>query len=227
MSLEHYTHYPCPECGESINICVRDTVNTRRHPEMKAAVRNLEAFKNSCPHCGFELYSIGNLLYHDFDSKILIQMCVTDEYYYRCLSSFEPKEGKEMNPFSRMFGIYTIRMVMGINEFLEKLLIFDDGRDDRVIELIKAKLLQDMDDNRKNVQSCCYAHNNEGLPAIQFNLSDDLICFHTISDELYDKTAAVVDKYYPNIRGRWLSVNAEWASDALGKLPPFEQWSKA
>lgn len=51
MSSKSKGKMTCPNCRTEFEFDKWDSINTRLNPEMKAKVRNEEAFKVVCPNC--------------------------------------------------------------------------------------------------------------------------------------------------------------------------------
>lgn len=127
----------CPFCGKETKWKLWDYIYTGDDPAMKAAVRDHSAFHFRCSHCGKETYLHYSFLYHEDGGRLLIYVCPDGSDYRDMQKKMTAKAGF-------LYPGYRRRIVLSYNDFLEKLLIADAGLDDRVIEIIKALLWQQL-----------------------------------------------------------------------------------
>ena len=134
MSKSHTETIKCPKCGKESEFLVWETIDTALDPQMKAQVRSGEAFRWKCPECGEETLVFYPVIYHQ----------VNDRYIIAFAPGNTDSAAKYMNELSvnnesgYKFDVgYTKRVVPDMNRFREKLLILDEGLDDRVIEIMK------------------------------------------------------------------------------------------
>ena len=140
MSMSQAREITCPKCGKKASFQVWQSINTTLDPDMKPAVRDGSAFLFTCPHCQEKRPVEYGLLYHQMEDRMLIQVAVTEEDKKQVLDMFtgDRMAGmlKGMEPESR----YLFRIVDSQNRLREKLVIFDCGYDDRLMEIYKVYL---------------------------------------------------------------------------------------
>lgn len=127
MSLISKASVICCECGSRQEIDVYKSINTSLDPELKAKVKDGSLFVWECPGCGKMNLAKYETLYHDPDKKVMIW-----------LSEKEP--GAEMIAIvnhTEAMGGYTLRRVTDVGGLMEKVMIFEEGLDDKVIEMCK------------------------------------------------------------------------------------------
>lgn len=127
----------CPKCGKEIEIDVWNSIDIPYDMEQKEKVLNNTFFKASCDICHASIPIGYKCLYNDMEQKYLIWVAPK-------LEEAEQKDIVEYNEKlktdSRLRlaqGGYTYRIVRNDNELREKVLIFDEGLDDRYIETMK------------------------------------------------------------------------------------------
>lgn len=126
MSTKTNTTIKCNCCSESFSAAVYTCVNTAENPELRDSVKDGSIFIAKCPKCGATCLYQGPFLYvNPSDQQIII------------LSSAAIDD-------SDMDKSYMARQVASPGELIEKVKIFDDGLDDRAIELCKYITQQDM-----------------------------------------------------------------------------------
>lgn len=112
-----------------------ESINTALDPEMKSAVKDQSAFLFTCPTCGTQNYIDYGFLYHQMEDQIMIHYANSDEdekEIYQFLYEDSDKMIQEL-----LKANYLIRIVRSQNELREKIFIFDEGLDDRIIEVYK------------------------------------------------------------------------------------------
>ena len=142
MSQSAMQEITCPKCGKKTYFLVWDSINTMKNPEMKEKVRNDEAFRFHCPECGASALLNYNFLYHQQEDKVLIYVSA---------------DGEDASDMARIldqrgnaFDGYRKRIVRSYNAFKEKLLILDAGFDDRIVEIIKSSVWDNVEAHYKD-----------------------------------------------------------------------------
>lgn len=156
MSQSAMQEITCPKCGKKHSFQVWDSINTLEFPEMKEKVRNDEAFRYRCPDCGATALLNYNFLYHQQEDKILIFVDADG-------SSYGDME-KILKQRGNAFDGYRKRIVLSYNDFKEKLLIFDAGLDDRIVEIIKSSIWDNVEERYKDkhIDEIYFATNEDG-----------------------------------------------------------------
>lgn len=153
MSKHYETTINCPKCGQSSAFRIWESINTVINPEMKEKVKDRSAFLFTCPHCGEQNYVNYGFLYHQMEDTIMIAYSTSDENEEEMYHLFT-YEQDDIFSFGNIFlkGKYLLRIVRSLNALREKIYIFDDGLDDRIVEIYKlllyGKILDDVPDTK-------------------------------------------------------------------------------
>ena len=212
MSRIEKTTFTCPKCRKESAFTIWHSVNTTLNPEMKERIIDGSAFVHVCPSCGYKTRTLWNMLYHDMANQIMIQLY--------------PKENNlrlgdnGIKMLEMMKGRYLVRMVESAEELQEKIHIFDESLDDRIVELSKLITFIKMGEEHPDIK----------VEKIIFhrNLKDKQDAFQVIAN---GKTAAVnmcpfssYDYFYnesikklPGIREDDLVIDQEWAMKWLSQ----------
>jgi len=203
MSASHDLQYQCPYCGEEFTITVYDTVTSAKDPDLKERVLSGDLFQHTCPHCHKEFMIQNQMLYSDADRKFVLWLSQND--VGANLTEFaEPliKQG------------YRLRRCATIQEFIEKIEIFEDGMDDVVVELAKYDSFIEFIDNKKgkaeDVTSVEYERTNDDLMKIVVRTGDKgmsfLIPVNMIQEELKteEDLYTINDADFPLINRDWI-----------------------
>ncbi len=203
MSASHDLQYQCPYCGEEFTITVYDTVTSAKDPDLKERVLSGDLFQHTCPHCHKEFMIQNQMLYSDADRKFVLWLSQND--VGANLTEFaEPliKQG------------YRLRRCATIQEFIEKIEIFEDGMDDVVVELAKYDSFIEFIDNKKgkaeDVTSVEYERTNDDIMKIVVRTGDKgmsfLIPVNMIQEELKteEDLYTINDADFPLINRDWI-----------------------
>ncbi len=118
----------CPFCGTAQEVNLYDSVNVSVDPELKDAVLEQTINTFNCFNCSKNVSVHKNLLYHDMDNKLLIYLLDWES---------EAEAESTVSFFSLLFAYQKMRSVRSLNHLKEKILIFENGLNDYIIEIIK------------------------------------------------------------------------------------------
>ncbi len=137
----------CPECGMEQSFEAWKSINATRDPDIKEKLvaRALTAFK--CRRCEHEAEVPYNILYHDPKKKFAIWLIHGDN---------PPTViEKERAKWEKRVKNHTLRVVTTLDRLIEKIAVFDDGQNDKVIELMKMRV--GAQDKKTLIQEFFYA----------------------------------------------------------------------
>ena len=121
----------CPGCGETITVNMNEFVDVVENPEYKAAIVEGDFFFNTCPGCGEGVMVEYPVMYMDPSRKLNIYMAPDhEEDLIDQLNSLDI-------PDSDVDEESVYRLTSCGVQLMEKILIAESGRDDRIIELYK------------------------------------------------------------------------------------------
>jgi ribosomal protein S27AE len=125
----------CPRCNNTQEVATWDSINVTLNPHLKVELFANKINTTTCGKCGY--YSmIGNdLLYHDMQMRVMIFEQYSSHDIMAQLDTL--KQHCAQNAFSD----YRFRIVKSRRGLIEKILIFQDGFDDRVVELMKLSVI--------------------------------------------------------------------------------------
>jgi hypothetical protein len=122
----------CPECDTAHRFTIYDSVNVALDSSLKDRVLSGELILFRCPDCGSQTVVLYPLLYHDMHKKFMI--CLIGKEFYGSGTFDAPGQGMHLLSFMEP---YRLRVVFTMHELIEKILIFDEGLDDRAVERVK------------------------------------------------------------------------------------------
>lgn len=215
MSRINTVTVTCPNCGKEHPYKMWESINTQLDPEMRAAVKDRSAFTFECPDCGYKTRVDYGFLYHQMEERMMIFYSQSDENTEEIYNMIKDERPDSM--FNTMKeDNYLIRIVRSQDELIEKINIFDEGLDDRIIEIIKMMYM------------IIYQHDNpEVQKLLMFYIKrDDKNCLETIADDQYKGYFTITREMYENTYKDYLEklpdlrkdgpfINRSWAMEKL------------
>ncbi len=120
----------CPTCGAEDEVTVWDSLNTQFNPEEKQKLLDGTLFAFKCKQCGAVINLNYDTLYHDMENKAMIYLVPNGNLETSIEALKTAKKDANLEE-------YIMRVVKDKESLQEKAMIFDNGLDDRVIEIIK------------------------------------------------------------------------------------------
>ena len=204
----------CPKCGKKHSLRKYKTINVTEKAKMKKDILQNRVFQFTCDHCNYMAPLTYNSLYVDREKKLMIYMAPT--------MTAEVKQ--ELQCFSREEGNMTRRLVDNINDLKEKIMIADNGLDDRMIEVIKIMYLNQI---KKEME-------DDTLMDILFDYSADQMCFLVFFQKKGIGKIPLTKEFYKGVEEKYRkaveavpmdsfeTVNMEWAGKIFfKKKDPF------
>jgi predicted nucleic-acid-binding Zn-ribbon protein len=114
----------CPQCGSTETSEIYTYVSAAEEPQCTQKILDTSLFRMKCRKCGRTEYNTGPLFYADENRKTFFAMG-------------EHPDAEAMLANHISLG-YTARKVPEIVDLCEKILIDQDGLDDRIVEIMKA-----------------------------------------------------------------------------------------
>ncbi|MEB3294692.1 MAG: CpXC domain-containing protein [Synechococcales bacterium] len=137
----------CPHCGSQVLQNVAHSINAKRSPHYKQAILAGQFQRYPCSNCGQDYLVDKALIYFDDQDKIWIGMFSATQEYNWQQYEHEPMQayqfacGATAPPIAQAIGQdMKIRTVFGLSALREKILCFQAGIDDTVLELLKFRL---------------------------------------------------------------------------------------
>ncbi len=209
MSQEQIVSVNCPKCNCEADFTTYKTINTVLTPSLKEKIRNNELFLFRCPRCGHVTNFDYDFLYTQDEDKLMIYYATTDASYFDALTMLV---GSEKDKDVKTLDDYTIRVVNSRFHLREKLVIFDNGLDDRTVELAKLVLATKFKDEHSDVKFDQILFDTRG---VEFGFSvfskGVLQGFFSMPMSLYNEVDADYRPMYTNKKQENLSIGLGWA----------------
>ena len=146
MSLNSKQNVRCPKFDQVTEVTVWNSITVSDSADLKQDLLRGKVNMFSCPSCGHTALMPSPMLYHDEKKRLMISFSPCDDPVLKAqLFDNIQKTSKESGELSKLEG-YNLRFITDYNELLEKILIFDNGMNDKTVEVIKLMILsQDID----------------------------------------------------------------------------------
>lgn len=131
MSKPQHVDVDCPSCSKSQPVTVWSSVNATLDPQLKSTLLAGDLNLFTCNTCHMVARIPWDVLYHDMDRKVMIWHVHNE---YPAEDHLPDQVGTMLEPITRN---YQLRIVTSFPQLVEKIFVFDDGLDDRVVELLK------------------------------------------------------------------------------------------
>jgi len=153
MSINEKQTIKCPKCGQMSELTIWESITVSDSHDLKEDLLkgNINVFR--CSSCGQTALFPSPILYQDEKQKLLISFAPENDIAEKTRLFEEVKASSKRSGELDKFLDYNLRFVTSYNELLEKILIFDNGFHDKVIEIIKLLILSQ--DSDKMIQRSC------------------------------------------------------------------------
>lgn len=141
MSINYKQSIKCPKCGHLQEMNVWSSITCDDSPDLKQDLLEAKINIFRCEDCGQAALVPAPLLYHDKDKKLLISFTPCNDNAQKLRLFEEVRKASRESEELKEYEDYNLRFVTVYDELLEKLLIFDNGLHDKVIEVLKVLIL--------------------------------------------------------------------------------------
>ena len=215
MSVSLTEKIACRFCQHEQDFTLWQSVNATVDPELKDKLMSGELMTFTCQSCQQVAEVVWPLLYHDMERNLMVHIRLDEQLPAGQAPAPEPVE-------EFMEGLI-LRTVASRNELVEKVLIFEDGLDDRIIEIFKIALRRQLEQDAQETEgelmfSAC-GESAEGEKEIAF------VLLKGEGESSFAVPLSVYDYFADNIRdrlpapeaeaGRWIRVDAGYAESLV------------
>ena len=215
MSVSSTEKIACRFCQHEQEFTLWQSVNATADPELKDKLMSGELMTFTCQSCRKVAEVVWPLLYHDMERELMVHIRLDEQ-----LPEGQAPEPVPVEDFMRGFAL---RTVASRNELVEKVLIFEDGLDDRIIEIFKIALRRQLEQDAQATEgelmfSAC-GESEDGQKEIAF------VLLNGEGEASFAVPLSVYEYFAENIRdrlpdpdaeaGRWLRVDAGYAESLI------------
>lgn len=142
MSLAHKSLQLCPHCQSMQEVNYYQSVNVTINPELKQKVLSGTLNINICTACSKEISIVSGFLYHDMTNRIMLELALDENAV---------DEGKDAIIRELVGKGYIYRKVHEYGRLTEKINVFDQKLNDKIIADIAARMTSALEDSLKKV----------------------------------------------------------------------------
>lgn len=192
----------CPACQKDGEFRRYETINITEKPSLREEIMSRRIFTYVCPHCGETIIVSYDCVYLDTENRYCVAL----------ISQNTPPDIEGISAKD-----YTVRIVSSINDFIEKIALFEDGIDDRVCELCKLFLEESYEEqNNAELLAAYYSGRDIENENLHFYLIGDDAgnCETTLSMQSYRNILEVFSASKFDIKTE-TRIDSSWALLAL------------
>lgn len=204
MSKSSDRAFKCMKCGHVYNIKTYDSISANVDYDLKEKTLSRDIFQYECPSCHSKYYLTYPCLYHDEEKKFMVWLC--DEKYLKNI---------DLSVFKELINNgYKLRRCDDISSFVEKIQVFEDGLDDRVVEFIKYDSFVDYIENKKvdfkEIDGIYYHGYDNGVLKINIRTNDKgatiLVPYDAALSEIEKRSDLfeLENNIFPIIDSKWI-----------------------
>ena len=227
MTVKHSQSIKCLKCKKASDFEFYESINTALDPKLKQRVKNFDIFKFVCPHCGSEQFVNYSFLYHQMEDQIMIFYCQDEEEVnkVRSLYAEDFATATDENGVERPIDTsgYRRRIVIGADELVEKIRIFDAGLDDRLMEIYKVMLFGQMQaelaeiPGGSGVDEVFVDEQLDGSLDLVFVAQGRAVGAVPFAQEVYNVIKAQYEEAVTHLAAVEPVIDQDWAFDFLAK----------
>ncbi len=218
MSEKHREDILCPGCGAESSFTVYDSVDGSNRV-LKEKVLDGSLFTFTCPRCGRKEQISYFMLYYDIGKKLMLSFLGGSEAAGSGPAAvFFAKHSEQLGQLD-----YIKRIVNDQNALREKVMIFERGWDDRIVELIKVTYQKKIAEDHPELQL-------DAIFYAQGKNKEDLLLFYSggkvaaavdlKQNDLYKKAAELYGPELPPLTAdKMQAIDGVWAVAFLNARP--------
>ena len=211
MSRHHIEKVTCPSCHHEGDFELWDSINTALDPEMKEKVLNQSIFLYTCPSCGETFRLNYSTLYYQMEDLVMIYL-VSESEVKKTYEIFYEKNALADYRTEK----YLYRIVTSANQLVEKIQIFDAGKDDRVMELVKLLVTDSLHENNpdKEFDELRFAVDDDGTNILVIITKGEITGAVDI-DNMYEFASSHCTDFKDLRDDEDIVINREWSLNKL------------
>jgi len=216
MSINAKHEIKCPSCGAMQEMTVWQSITADDSPDLKEDLLKGRVNIFRCAACGVSALVPVPVLYTDDTKKLMISFspCESKEQSDRIFEEIK-KSSRASGELDGLDG-YNLRYVSAYNDLLEKLLVFDNEMNDKVIEVLKLLVLMQESEKMQD-RVCIFGKKEEDF--IEFMVQDKKegqLYTSRVPYETYETVAKSLKESGVKFKSfDWEKVDADYASNLL------------
>lgn len=199
----------CPKCSQVQSHTIYEQISAFNEPALKTKILRNELFRFVCDNCGHQLTLLYPSLYHDAVHGFMVYLIPTQD---------QQRIGKiELDAIMNEYlELKTTRTVRIPNQLAEKIIIFENKLDDRLVELVKQETKHFLQQQQAPDILDIYLNKSEnGYYFVIIHGSEDwrtLDVDENVFEIAYDKYASYFEPLKP-----FAEIDAQWATQIFNQ----------
>ena len=198
----------CPKCGSKQEFSLYRSINAS-NPELREKFLEGSLTTLICDHCGFSGAVEYPFLYHDLNENFSLFFDPDSDSRHTDLPNVLP---------AHVVSEIRMRLVHTQDEMREKIFIFRDKLDDRIIELVKDSILREMEAKKEKIipETLYYAEDRFGCEGRSLifvpRLGTEYLDPIKVPFETYEKVKMLMHGIWERPVTGYSVVDKEWVS---------------
>ena len=181
--------FECPHCHNTFTINERISINVTLDPGLKNKVLKGKIFRHTCPNCQQESMVLYNTMYHDMEKHIMIYFMIgATEREYRI-----PIGANNFGDFAG--DDYALRLEVDYNGFRERVRMLDMGFNDLVLEIMRALVLKELQQQLPEAEDLYFIGAPEGNIRFQVIAGGKPVRSLDVPVDMYSKVEEIFKKF--------------------------------
>lgn len=214
MSIRNTIAVKCPVCGQNSIVPIWSSINAQFDVSQKNQLLEGTLFRHICPRCGEAVKLDYECRYHDMNHRAVVHYVRTERSarsIFKAAKDFRLDPSEADATAARQEPHYRERVVKSQNALREKAIIFDRGLDDRIVEVMKAIVIQQRYPSDYDLTDCdiLYAVDQNGDQRLEFYTDNPFAIY--VDDGLYPELEACLRGILAKETGDPHEIGLSWA----------------
>lgn len=211
---QYRTEFQCPACGKRDTFVMHTLIDTGKDPDAEQKIFNGDYFAHTCSRCHTVTPVLYSCMYHDSKRKLLIGLADSEKDLEEMRLTLNGSYHRDQldDVLHDWLKTCTVRLVRSEYELQEKVLIAHFNLDDRVIELARKIVRNELAEKREDIEHL-YFNTAKGGYVFLIGTKEGIDGMIPFSDEMYQEIAG----QYKDVLAEDTSIeiNEEWAEEVL------------
>ena len=206
----------CPQCNQGDTLRLWEEINSKEDVTAKSRLLDGSLFEYRCKKCGYATGVAYNCIYKDDEKHFMVYFAADgDEEGMKTAMDKVEEDANKMSVAGIKYNVKR-RIVNDPNSMREKVIIFEAGLDDRIIELMKLFYVSAVRENRPEVEIVgCFFCVVDGKWRLEMLTADDGAFALEVQKDVY---GAFEEEYKELLReNETYFVNAQYAVEMFEK----------
>lgn len=197
MAMRSKVTLKCPKCSQNMEVEQWSAINGDKNPQQKLKLLQGTLFQSACKNCGNPVTVGYPVIYHDTKQNYMIWLVYDDEEVSHVTDYFKKSKSYQTDPNNdddeKVDPACRQRIVRSADALREKIMIFDSGLDDKIMEIMKLAYAQQAQRNlRSDNIAAAFFTNKDGEKLIELYTEKGKAFVSDVSRDIYRQ---LEDKY--------------------------------